>query len=100
MYDAGTVNLSGRSTHGRLSFEVLLVRTRRSWRRRAGIVNLIVRWAEGRRFFSEVRSGHSACLGDLAPNPEGALARSTAAVGSDGFGIGNVKEVRHLIVSR
>ncbi len=49
-------------------------------------------WAEGRRFFSEVRSGRSACLGDLVPNPEGALARSAAAVGSDGFGIGNVEE--------
>ena len=66
----------------------------------AGIVNLSVRWAEGRRFFSEVRSGRSACLGDLAPNPEGALARSAAAVGSDGFGIGNVEEIRHLIVNR
>ena len=43
---------------------------------RRGIVNLSVRRAEGRRFFSEVRSGRSACLGDLAPNPEGALARS------------------------
>ena len=58
-----------------------------------GIVNLSVRWAEGRRFFSEVRSGRSACLGDLAPNPERALARSAAAVGSDGFGIGNVEEI-------
>ena len=65
-----------------------------------GIVNLSVRWAEGRRFFSEVRSGRSACLGDLAPNPERALARSAAAVGSDGFGIGNVEEIRYLIVNR
>ena len=66
----------------------------------AGIVNLSVRWAEGRRFSSEVRSGRSACLGDLAPNPEGALARSAAAVGSDGFRIGNVEEIRDLIVNR
>jgi hypothetical protein len=65
-----------------------------------GIVNLSVRWARGRRFFSEVRSGRSACLGDFAPSSEGALARSAAAVGSDGFGIGNVEEVRHLIVNR
>ncbi len=66
----------------------------------AGIVNLSVRWAEGRRFLSEVRSGRSACLGDLAPNPKGALARSSAALGGDGFGIGNVEEIRYLIVNR
>ena len=72
----------------------------RRWKTFAGIVNLSVRWAEGRRFFSEVRSGRSACLGDLAPNPERALARSAAAVGSDGFGIGNVEEIRYLIVNR
>jgi hypothetical protein len=55
----------------------------------------------GRRkaIFLEVKSGRSACLGDLAPNPEGALARSAAAVGSDGFGIGNVEEIRHLTVN-
>ena len=74
--------------------------TLRAMRRSRGIVNLSVRGAEGRRFFSEVRSGRSACLGDLAPNPELALARSAAAVGSDGFGIGNVEEIRYLIVNR
>ena len=61
-------------------------------RRSRGIVNLSVRWARGRRFFSEVRSDRSACP-YLAPNSEGALARSAAAVGSDGFGIGNVEEI-------
>ena len=58
------------------------------------------RWAQARRFYSAVRSGRSACLGDLAPNREGVLARSSAAIGSDGFGIGNVEEIRHLIVNR
>src|ERR1700722_9161832 len=64
-----------------------------------GIVNLSERRAEERRFFWEVRSGGSARLGDLAPSRKGSLARSAAEVSSGGFGIGDVEEVRDLIVN-
>ena len=44
--------------------------------------------------------GRSARLGDLAPSRKGSLARRTAEVGRDGFGIRDVEEVRDLIVNR
>jgi Arm DNA-binding domain len=50
--------------------------------------------------FCEVRSGDSACLGDLGPNRKSSPARTAAEVGTHGFGIGNVEEVRDLIVNR
>ena len=53
-----------------------------------------------RRHLRELRSGDSPCFGDRAPDCKGPLARSAAKIGEDGFGIGNVKEVRDLIVDR
>jgi hypothetical protein len=47
-----------------------------------------------------VFSGRGACLGDLTPNRRGSLARSAPEVSRDGFGIGNVEEVRDLVMSR
>ncbi len=52
-----------------------------------GIVKLGERRDEERRVFWKARSGGSAFLGDLAPSPEGSLARSAAEVSSDGFEI-------------
>ena len=47
-----------------------------------------------------MRSGSSAGLGNLTPNGKGSLARGASAISSGGFGIGDVEEVRDLIVNR
>ena len=39
-------------------------------------------------------------FGDVAPSRKGSLAQSSAEVGGGGFRIGDVKEVRDLIVNR
>ena len=44
-------------------------------------------------------SDRDACLGDVAPNGEGAVARSATFLGGPLLWIGNVKEVRDLIVN-
>ena len=64
-----------------------------------GIVKLGERRAEEAIFLRD-ELGRSARLGDLAPSRKGSLARRTAEVGRDGFGIRDVEEVRDLIVNR
>jgi hypothetical protein len=53
-----------------------------------------------RRFCSGWFSVGCAGLGNLAPDQEGSLTRGPAEIGSDGFGVWNVEEVRYLIVKR
>src|SRR5271154_3332133 len=68
--------------------------------RRLGHRQLDRSLSERQELFCDVRSGDSACLGNLGPNRKCSLARSAAEVGSHGLGIGNVEKVRDLIVNR